>query len=137
MKRSYFSTRNDLLVFEILSQRNAASHHSGEFGIVHDVGAGVGRQVLFQGLFRNPADASSQAGQSCSVHDSFHELVVGHGYISEIFFQFTENNRFLRLHFGFFLQFSHKNLPFSSSLPSSRKRSSHSSHTAIEMTFKV
>ena len=70
---------------EILFQRDAASHHGGEFGIAHHVAARVSGEVLFHDLFRNPADASSQAGQSCSVHDCFHKLVVRHGYIKNIF----------------------------------------------------
>ena len=81
-----FLIRKNLLVFEILFQRDAASHHNGEFGIVHHIAAGVLCEVFFHDLFRNPADASGQAGQSCSVHDCFHKLVVRHSYIKKNIF---------------------------------------------------
>ena len=70
---------------EILFQRDAARHNSGELGVVLKAAARVLCDVLFYGLFRNPADGSSQAGQSCSFHDCFHKLVVRHGYIKNIF----------------------------------------------------
>ena len=71
---------------EILFQRDAASHHSGEFGIVHHVSARVSGEVLFHDLFRNPANACGKAGKSCGFHDCFHKLVVRHGYIKKYFF---------------------------------------------------
>ena len=70
-----FLIRKNLLVLEILFQRDAAGHYSGELGIVHHVAARVSGEVLFHNLFRNPADASGQAGQSCGVHDCFYKLV--------------------------------------------------------------
>ena len=76
MLRLFFLIRKNLLVLEILFQRDAASHHSGEFGIVHHVAARVLCEVFFHDLFRNSADANGQAGQSCGVHDCFHKLVV-------------------------------------------------------------
>ena len=82
-----FLIRKNLLVLEILFQRDAAGHFSGELGIVHHVAARVLCEVFFHDLFRNPADVSGQAGQSCSVHDCFHKLVVRHSYIKKIFFQ--------------------------------------------------
>ena len=69
---------------EILHQRDAASHDSGEFGIVHHVAAGVVGEVFFHDFFSNPANA----GQSCGVHDCFHKLVVRHlDIIEKLFFQ--------------------------------------------------
>ena len=62
MPRFFFSIRKNLLVLEIIFQRDAASHDSGELGIVREVAAGVGGEVLFHGLFRNPANASGNAG---------------------------------------------------------------------------
>jgi len=47
----------NLLVFEVLLQRDAAGHDSGELCIAHDVAAGVRGEVLFHHLFRNLADA--------------------------------------------------------------------------------
>ena len=47
----------NLLVFKVLFQRDAANHHSGQLYMVHDVAAGVRGKVLFHHLFRNPADA--------------------------------------------------------------------------------
>ena len=82
-----FSIRKNLLVLEILFHHDAARHDSGEFSIVQDIGARVGSHVLFQDLFRNPANASAQARQSCGIHDCFHELVVRHVYILKLFFQ--------------------------------------------------
>ena len=66
---------------EIPFQRDAGSHDSGELGIVLKAAARVLCEVLFHGLFHNPADGSSQAGQNSSFHDCFHKLVVGHGDI--------------------------------------------------------
>ena len=81
-----FLIRKNLLVLEILFQRDAADHYSGELGIVHHVAARVLCEVFFHDLFRNPADASGQAGQSCSVHDWFHKLVVRHSSIKKNIF---------------------------------------------------
>jgi len=47
----------NFFVLEILFEREAYSHDGGELDVVHDVGAGVGRQVFFQDLFACPADA--------------------------------------------------------------------------------
>ena len=60
------------MVFEILFQRHAASYDSGEFFLVRDVASGVGREVLFNHLPRNPADASGKAGRSSGIDDRFH-----------------------------------------------------------------
>ena len=73
---------------EILHQRDAASHDSGEFGIVHHVAAGVVGEVFFYDFFSNPANAGGNAGQSCGVPDCFHKLVVRHvDIIEKLFFQ--------------------------------------------------
>ena len=57
IEKIIFSNRiwKNLLILEILFQGDAASYDSGEFGIVHDIAAGVVREVLFHDLFRNPA----------------------------------------------------------------------------------
>ena len=73
---------------EIIFQRDAAGHDSGELGIAHDVAAGVRGEVLFNDFFSNPADAGDQPGQSRGIHDCFHELVVRHDDIFlKLFFQ--------------------------------------------------
>ena len=36
-----FLIRKNLLILEILFQREAAGHDGGEFGIIHDIAAGV------------------------------------------------------------------------------------------------
>ena len=77
------------MVFEILFQREAASHDGGEFGIIHDIAAGVVGEVFFHGLFSNPANAGGNAGKSCGAHDCFHKRVVRHVDINEkLFFNF-------------------------------------------------
>ena len=73
-------------MFEILFSRDAGGHDGGEFGIVHHVAAGVGGEVLFHDLFRNPANAGDNAGKSCSVKYCFHKLVVRHGILKGFFF---------------------------------------------------
>ena len=76
---------------EILFQREAASHDGDEFGIIHDIGAWVVGEVFFHDLFSNPANASGNAGKSCSIHDCFHKLVVRHvDIIEKLFFQFID-----------------------------------------------
>ena len=90
IQESFFSIRKNLLVFEILFQRYASSHDGSEFGIVHDVAARVGSEVLFSDFFRNPANAGGYAGKSCSVKDRFHKLVVRHGIMKRLFFQTVE-----------------------------------------------
>ena len=73
---------------KILLQRDAASHDSGEFGIVHHVTAGVVGEIFFHDFFYNPANAGGNAGESCGVHDCFHKLVVRHlDIIEKLFFQ--------------------------------------------------
>ena len=74
------------MVFEILFQRDTASHDGGEFGTVHHVAAGVGGEVFFRDLFRNPANASDYAGKSCCVKDCFHKLVVRHDILKDYYF---------------------------------------------------
>ena len=86
IERTFFSNRKNLLVFEILFQRDTASHHGSEFGIVHHVAARVRGEVFFRDLFRNPANASSYAGKSCCVKDCFHKLVVRHDILKDYFF---------------------------------------------------
>ena len=81
--KSIFLIRKNLLILEILFQREAASHDGGEFGIIHDIGARVVGEVFFHDLFSNPANAGGNAGKSCGVHDCFHKLVVRHVDISE------------------------------------------------------
>ena len=61
---------------EILFQRDATSHDSGEFSIVHDIGARVVGEVFFYNFFRNPANASGNAGKSCCVKDCFHKPMM-------------------------------------------------------------
>ena len=70
--------RKNLLILEILFQREAASHDGGEFCIIHDIAAGVAGEVFFHDLFSNPANAGGNAGKSCGIHDCFHKLVVRH-----------------------------------------------------------
>ena len=76
-----FSSKN-LLVLEILLQRYAAGHDSRERGVVHDVAAGISGEVLFHHLFRNPSDASGQAGQSGGTHDSYRSWLI---HVSGVF----------------------------------------------------
>ena len=83
---SFFSIRKNLLFFEIISRKYAASHDGGEFDIVHHAAAGVLGEVLFHNLFRNPANAGDNAGKSCCVNDCFHKLVVRHGILKRLFF---------------------------------------------------
>ena len=71
--------RKNLLVFEILFQRHAASYDSGDFFIVRDVASGVGGEVPFNHLSRNPADAGGEAGQSSAIYDRFHNFFARHG----------------------------------------------------------
>ena len=72
---------------EILFQRDAGSHDSGEFGIVHHVAAGVVGEVFFYDFFSNPANDSGKSGQSCGIHDCFNKLVVRHvDIIEKLFF---------------------------------------------------
>ena len=81
-----FSIRKNLLIFEIPFQPDAASHHSGELGVVLKAAARVLCEALFHGLFHNPANACGKAGKSYGFHDCFHKLVVRHGYIKKYFF---------------------------------------------------
>ena len=90
-RKSIFLIRKNLLVLEILLQREAASHDGGEFGIIHDIAAGVAGEVFFHDFFPNPANAGGNACKSCGVHDCFHKLVVRHVDINEkLFFQFID-----------------------------------------------
>ena len=81
------------MVLEILLQREAASHDGGEFGIIHDIAAGVAGEVFLHDFFPNPANAGGNAGKSCGVHDCFHKLVVRHvDIIGKVFFQLTASS---------------------------------------------
>ena len=82
--------RNNLLVLEILFQRDAVTEPcaSCALGIVQDVAAGVSGEVLFNHLFPcNPVNAIGQAGQSGGIYDCFHELFLSHDYVSCTFFE--------------------------------------------------
>ena len=87
IKSNPFSNRirENLLVFEIFFQRDAAGHDGGEFGIVHHIAARVWCEVLFRDFFCNPANAGGNAGKSCYVKDCFHKLVVRHGILKDVF----------------------------------------------------
>jgi len=47
----------DLFVFKVIFERDAACQDSREFCIVHGAAAAVSGKGLFDHLFRNPADA--------------------------------------------------------------------------------
>ena len=93
-KDHFFSIRENLLVFEVLFHRDAGSHDGGEFGVVHHAAAGVGGEVFFHNLFRNPANGGGHAGKSCGVKDCFNKLVVRHGISRSLFFQLPEDSSF-------------------------------------------
>ena len=78
-------------------QRDAARHDSCELGIVRHVAAGISGKGLFQHLFRNPADASGQAGKSGGIHDRLHGLVVEPGqFVRGVFFLFQNKQNKLK-----------------------------------------
>ena len=85
-RKIIFSIRKNLLVFKILFQSDAASHDSGEFGIIHNIAAGVVGEVFFHNFFSSPANAGGNAGESCGGHDCFHKLVVRHGILKKFIF---------------------------------------------------
>jgi len=82
----------NLLFLQIILQRDAGSNNGGELDVVHDAGAGVGRDGFFQDFFAYQANGGGQTGQSRSFHNSLHELVVGHGYIKKIIFSINKNH---------------------------------------------
>ena len=86
--KTIFLIRKNLLVFKILLNSDAGSQDGGEFGIIHNIAAGVVGEVFFYNFFSNPANAGGNAGKSCGGHDCFHKLVVRHADIIEkLFFQ--------------------------------------------------
>ena len=65
----------NLLIGEILFQRDAASHDCGQFGIVHHIGARVGCQVHVSRpiLAIQPMLVLNSPVRACGVKDEFHE----------------------------------------------------------------
>ena len=70
-----------LLVFQILLQRDAASHNDCELDVNHQADAGVASKVFFDDFLANPPNTSNKASDGCSVDDRLHEFVVRHGAV--------------------------------------------------------
>ena len=62
----FLTSGENLLVLEVLFERDTARHYSGELCIVHNVAAGIRSEVLFYTFFSNNI---SDAG---GIHNRFH-----------------------------------------------------------------
>ena len=102
----------NLLFLQIIPARNAGGHYGGELDIVHHISGGVGGHFFFQDLFACAADAGGYSSKGRGFHKRFHELVVGHGYISGNIFSIVKKTfmAFIAQVIFFFTKFTYSGL---------------------------